>query len=113
MKVLVLLPENLDLLVKDSEFFLFLVSRFLGRNSVSEYLLILLAEVLSVREHLFPFIDLIIGDSIVLVVFQLPPTPFLSLIISRIDSVGILSHNGFLIWRDRWTRSWRCRIACK
>jgi hypothetical protein len=69
MKVLVLLPENLDLLVKDSEFLLFLVSRFLGRNSVSEYLLILLAEVLRVCEHLFPFIDLIIGDSIVLIVF--------------------------------------------
>jgi hypothetical protein len=69
MKVLVLLPENFDLLVKDSEFLLFLVSRFLGRNSVSEYLLILLAEVLRVSEHLFPFIDLIIGDSIVLIVF--------------------------------------------
>jgi hypothetical protein len=41
----------------------------LGRNSVSEYLLILLAEVLRVCEHLFPFIDLIIGDSIVLIVF--------------------------------------------
>jgi len=85
------------LLVKDSEFFLFLVSRLLGRNSVSEYLLILLAKVLRVREHLFPFVDLIIGDSIVLVIFQLPPTPFLPLIISRIDSVGILSHNGFPI----------------
>ena len=69
MKVLVLLPENLDLLVKNSEFLLFLVSRFLGRNSVSEYLLILLAEVLRVSEHLFPFEDLIIGDSIVLIVF--------------------------------------------
>jgi hypothetical protein len=41
----------------------------LGRNSVSEYLLILLAEVLRVSKHLFPFIDLIIGDSIVLIVF--------------------------------------------
>lgn len=69
MKVLVLLPENLDLLVKNSEFLLFLVSRFLGRNSVSEYLLILLAKVLRISEHLFPFIDLIIGDSIVLIVF--------------------------------------------
>ena len=81
------MSQYLNLCGEDPKLLLLLISRFLSRDPIPQYLLLFLSKVSVILEHMLPFLDLVIGYREVLLIFKLPSASlsFLSTIIYSIN----------------------------